>query len=63
MKIVKPFTLLFLFLFILSLSNGCATLPNVSEKWMKRLPDRNLAGSFRPKVCYLPRKARPSCNS
>jgi len=32
MKIVKPFTLLFLFLFILSLSNGCATLPNVSEK-------------------------------
>ncbi len=32
MKIVKSFTLLFLFLSILSLSNGCATLPNVSQK-------------------------------
>lgn len=31
MKIVKPLFLFFWFLFILSLSNGCATLPNVSE--------------------------------
>jgi cardiolipin synthase len=29
--IVKPFFLFFLFVSILSLSNGCATLPNVSE--------------------------------
>ncbi|MCL5024226.1 MAG: phospholipase D-like domain-containing protein [Nitrospirae bacterium] len=28
---VKPFFLFFLFVFILGLSNGCATLPNVSE--------------------------------
>ena len=32
MKIVKPFFLFFLFVSILSLSNGCATLPNVSDK-------------------------------
>ena len=32
MKIAKPFFLFFLFVSILSLSNGCATLPNVSEK-------------------------------
>ena len=31
MTIVKPFFLFFLFVSILSLSNGCATLPNVSE--------------------------------
>jgi cardiolipin synthase len=31
MTIIKPFFLFFLFLSILSLSNGCATLPNVSE--------------------------------
>src|SRR4030067_1974652 len=31
MAIVKPFFLFFLFVSILSLSNGCATLPNVSE--------------------------------
>jgi cardiolipin synthase len=31
MTIVKPFFLFFLFISILSLSNGCATLPNVSE--------------------------------
>ncbi len=31
MRIVKPFFLFFLFVSILSLSNGCATLPNVSE--------------------------------
>ena len=31
MKIVKSFFLFFLFVSILSLSNGCATLPNVSE--------------------------------
>ena len=31
MTIVKPFFLSFLFISILSLSNGCATLPNVSE--------------------------------
>ncbi len=31
MKIVKPFLLFFLSVSILSLSNGCATLPNVSE--------------------------------
>jgi cardiolipin synthase A/B len=28
---IKPFFLFFLFVFILGLSNGCATLPNVSE--------------------------------
>ena len=32
MKIVKSFFLFFLFVSILSLSNGCATLPRVSEK-------------------------------
>jgi len=32
MKIVKPFFLFFLFVSILGLSNGCATLPNVSDK-------------------------------
>jgi cardiolipin synthase len=32
MKTVKPFLLFFLFISIVSLSNGCATLPNVSEK-------------------------------
>ena len=32
MKIAKPFFFFFLFISILSLSNGCATLPNVSEK-------------------------------
>jgi cardiolipin synthase len=32
MKIVKSFLLFFLFVSILSLSNGCATLPNVSDK-------------------------------
>jgi cardiolipin synthase len=32
MKIIKPFLLFFLFASILSLNNGCATLPNVSEK-------------------------------
>jgi len=32
MTIVKPFFLFFLFSSILGLSNGCATLPNVSEK-------------------------------
>jgi cardiolipin synthase len=32
MTIVKPFFLFFLFVSILSLSIGCATLPNVSEK-------------------------------
>ncbi len=32
MRIIKPFLLFFLFVSILSLSNGCATLPNVSEK-------------------------------
>src|SRR5512143_2484346 len=32
MTIVRPFFLFFLFASILSLSNGCATLPNVSEK-------------------------------
>jgi cardiolipin synthase len=31
MTIIKPFLLFFLFLSILSLGNGCATLPNVSE--------------------------------
>src|SRR4030067_1806197 len=31
MAIVKPFFLFFLFVSILSISNGCATLPNVSE--------------------------------
>jgi cardiolipin synthase len=31
MTIVKPFFLFFLFVSILSLGNGCATLPNVSE--------------------------------
>jgi len=31
MTIMKPFFLFFLFVSILSLSNGCATLPNVSE--------------------------------
>ena len=31
MTIVKPFFFFFLFVSILSLSNGCATLPNVSE--------------------------------
>src|SRR5208337_709504 len=31
MTIVKPFFLFFLFVSILGLSNGCATLPNVSE--------------------------------
>ena len=31
MTIVKSFFLFFLFVSILSLSNGCATLPNVSE--------------------------------
>jgi cardiolipin synthase len=31
MKIAKPFFLFFLFVSILSLSNGCATLPKVSE--------------------------------
>src|SRR4030042_3722786 len=31
MTIVKPFFLFFLFVSILSLSNGCATLPKVSE--------------------------------
>jgi cardiolipin synthase len=31
MTIVKPFFLRFLFVFILSFSSGCATLPNVSE--------------------------------
>jgi cardiolipin synthase len=31
MRIVKPFLLFFLFLSIFSLSNGCATLPKVSE--------------------------------
>ncbi len=31
MKIVKPFYVLFLFASIMSLSNGCATLPDVSE--------------------------------
>src|SRR5512143_4026344 len=32
MTIVRPFFLFFLFASILSLSSGCATLPNVSEK-------------------------------
>jgi cardiolipin synthase A/B len=32
MKIIKSFFLFFLFVSILSLSNGCATLPNVSAK-------------------------------
>ena len=32
MKIAKPFFLFFLFVSILSLINGCATLPNVSKK-------------------------------
>ncbi|PKN66583.1 MAG: cardiolipin synthase [Chloroflexi bacterium HGW-Chloroflexi-5] len=32
MKIVKPFFLFFLFVSILILSNGCSTLPNVSDK-------------------------------
>jgi cardiolipin synthase len=32
MKIAKPFFLFFLFVSILSLTNGCATLPNVSKK-------------------------------
>jgi cardiolipin synthase len=32
MTIVKPFLLFFLFVSILSLCNGCATLPNASEK-------------------------------
>ena len=32
MKIAKPFFFFFLFISILSLSNGCATLPNVSKK-------------------------------
>jgi len=32
MKIAKPFFLFFLFISIFSLSNGCATLPHVSEK-------------------------------
>jgi cardiolipin synthase A/B len=31
MKIIKPFFLFFLFVSVLSLGNGCATLPNVSE--------------------------------
>jgi cardiolipin synthase len=31
MTIFKPFFLFFLFVSILSLGNGCATLPNVSE--------------------------------
>ena len=31
-KIAKPFFFLFLFISILSLGNGCATLPNVSKK-------------------------------
>lgn len=31
MKIVKPFYVMFLFVSIVSLSNGCATLPDVSE--------------------------------
>ena len=31
MKIFKPYFLFFLLVFILSHSNGCATLPNVSE--------------------------------
>jgi cardiolipin synthase len=32
MPIVRPFFLSFLFVTVLSLGNGCATLPNVSEK-------------------------------
>jgi cardiolipin synthase A/B len=32
MKIIKPFLLFFLLVSILGFSNGCATLPNVSEK-------------------------------
>jgi cardiolipin synthase len=32
MKIVKPFLLFFLLVSILGFSNGCSTLPNVSEK-------------------------------
>ncbi len=32
MRIIKPFFLFFLFISILSLGNGCATLPDVSEK-------------------------------
>ena len=32
MKIAKPFFLFFLLISIFSLSNGCATLPRVSEK-------------------------------
>ena len=31
MTIIKPFFLFFLFASILILSNGCATLPNVSK--------------------------------
>src|SRR5512144_1625532 len=31
MKIIKPFFLFLLFVSILSLSNGCTTLPNVSK--------------------------------
>ncbi len=32
MTIIKSFFLFFLFVSVLSLNNGCATLPNVSEK-------------------------------
>ncbi len=38
MKIIKPFFLFFLFASVLSLGNGCATLPNVSEK-IAEVPD------------------------
>src|SRR6266508_3693006 len=32
MKIIKPFFLYFLLVSVLGFSNGCATLPNVTEK-------------------------------
>jgi cardiolipin synthase A/B len=42
---IKPFFLFFLFVFILGLSNGCATLPNVSE-----MMDEAPAGQKSPQI-------------
>ena len=56
MTIFKPFFLFFLFVSILTLGNGCATLPNVSETIDEAPTTGDLLKSFRPKDAISPNR-------
>jgi len=56
MTIAKPYLLFILFVSIVCLGTGCATLPNVSDVIDGRRRPRNLAGSFRQGSVISPEK-------